>query len=195
MSNITFQFYQVLILIFLSSILGLENDLNLKSCLLSNVSICAESDKDEFTVLIYNPLARTTSHYIQIPVNDGTWKVTGPSGNINTNIYMPNITGACFLGDEIENHLTNPIRDFSYINKVTGDKILPKVLFFRAEDLPALGYKVYKFEKVSTVSSSVREEVMAVDQMGFGVKFYLETEVQELEPLLFCFRIDTLTST
>lgn len=144
----------------LSSILGLENDLNLKSCLLSNVSICAESDKDEFTVLIYNPLARTTSHYIQIPVNDGTWKVTGPSG------------------DEVENHLTNPIRDFSYINKVTGDKILPKVLFFRAEDLPALGYKVYKFEKVSTVSSSVREEVMAVDKMGFGdryINFDLDT--------------------
>ncbi|KAJ8951627.1 hypothetical protein NQ318_012297 [Aromia moschata] len=137
----------------LSEILGMENDLNLQSCLLTNVSICNESDKDEFTVLIYNPLARKASHYIQIPVNDGTWKLTGPSGEI------------------IANQLTDPIRDFSYISEFTSQKYLPKVLIFRAEDLPPLGYKVYQFQRVNSESSPRREEEVDIDQIGFSDRY------------------------
>lgn len=85
------------------------------------------------------------------------------------NKYGKNFIIPYLAGEEVENHLTEPIKNFDYINKITGDKILPKVLFFRAEDLPALGYKVYKFEKVSSVSKAVKEEVLSVDQMGFGV--------------------------
>ncbi|KAJ8951630.1 hypothetical protein NQ318_012300 [Aromia moschata] len=137
----------------LSSILGFSTDLNLRTCLLSNVSICDESDKDEFTILVYNPLARTTSHYIQIPVNDWTWKVTGPSG------------------EEVENHLTEPIKDFSYVSNDIGGHVLKKVLFFRAENLPALGYKIYKFQKINSASSSAKGKVGSVDQMGFSDRY------------------------
>ncbi|KAJ8951631.1 hypothetical protein NQ318_012301 [Aromia moschata] len=137
----------------ISSILGLSDDLNLKSCLLANVSICSESDKDEFTVLIYNPLARTVSHYIQIPVNDGTWKVTDPSG------------------EEIETYLSSPIDSFDYVGKNISQKVLDKVLFFRAENLPALGYKAYKIEKTSSETVASREGTLAVDQIGFEDRF------------------------
>ncbi|KAJ8951626.1 hypothetical protein NQ318_012296 [Aromia moschata] len=141
----------------LSEILGMENNLNLESCLLSNVSICNESDKDEFTVLIYNPLARKTSHYIQIPVNDGTWKLTGPSGEI------------------LAVQLTDPVRDFDYIRNGTSLKILPKVLIFRAEDLPPLGYKVYKFQRVNSESMLRKEEEVNNDQIGFS-DIYIQFE-------------------
>ncbi|XP_018575534.1 lysosomal alpha-mannosidase isoform X2 [Anoplophora glabripennis] len=136
-----------------SSILGIDGNLNLKSCLLSNVSICSESDKDQFNVLIYNPLARTTSHYIQVPVNDGTWKVTGPTG------------------EEIESHLTYPARNFEYITNDIGEKILPKVLIFKAENLPPLGYKVYSFQKSSDLSSSTREQQLDANQIGFEDRY------------------------
>lgn len=65
-----------------------------------------------------------------------------------------------------------PVRNFEYITKNTGEKILPRVLIFKAENLPPLGYKVYSFEKVSAVSSSIKEEVMSIDQIGFEVRNY-----------------------
>ncbi|KAJ8939539.1 hypothetical protein NQ314_011106 [Rhamnusium bicolor] len=144
-----------------SSILGLTNDLNLKSCLLSNVSICTESDKDEFTVLIYNPLSRKSSHYIQIPVSDGTWKITGPSG------------------EDVESHLSEPIGNFDYITKATGEKVLEKVLFFRAESLPALGYKVYNIQKTSSNSKAARAEVGNIYQMGFSMENFILIQMAE----------------
>ncbi|KAJ8982145.1 hypothetical protein NQ317_011291 [Molorchus minor] len=137
----------------LSAILGLDKDLNLKSCLLSNVSICAESSGDNFNLLVYNPLSRSASHYIQVPVNDGEWKITGPSGEV------------------IEGFLSNPIRNFDYITQDTRKETLNKVLFFRAESLPPLGYNVYNFQRVSLVSKSKEENVVDVGQIGFSDRY------------------------
>ncbi|KAJ8919704.1 hypothetical protein NQ315_006232 [Exocentrus adspersus] len=134
----------------LSSLLGLESDLDLKSCLLSNISICAEADADQFHVLVYNPLARPVSHYVQIPVDDFTFQVTGP------------------LGLVIDNQVTDPVRDFSFVSHATRDRVLPKILIFKADNIPAFGYQAYTIDRQSTVSSSSKEKVMAVDEIGFG---------------------------
>ncbi|KAJ8939540.1 hypothetical protein NQ314_011107 [Rhamnusium bicolor] len=154
----------------LSSILGINNDLNLKSCLLSNVSICVESDKDEFTVLIYNPLARSVSHYIQIPVNDGTWKITGPSG------------------EEVENYLTEPISNFTYITKASWAKVLDKVLFFRAENLPALGYK-----ELGDVDTKIGFE-MAIRHPSQQISLFF-IKISKNFSYLWCNRFHTCTYT
>lgn len=44
------------------------------------------------------------------------------------------------------------------------------MLFFRAADLPALGYKVYKFKKVGSASSAVKGKVLDVNKLGFEVR-------------------------
>ncbi|KAJ8982146.1 hypothetical protein NQ317_011292 [Molorchus minor] len=154
-----------------SSLIGMTDSLNLKSCLLSNVSICSESDKDEFSILIYNPLARNTSHYIQVPVNDGTWKITDPSGTKYNEFYFTDIKQVLSTGGEIENQLTDPIRNFDYITKDTGEKVLDKVLIFRAENLPALGYKVYKFQRISSESSFHFSELGIAGPIGFSDRY------------------------
>ncbi|KAJ8919725.1 hypothetical protein NQ315_006253 [Exocentrus adspersus] len=136
-----------------SSILGAPNPLNLTSCFLSNVSVCSESDSDQFNVLVYNPLARNASHYIQIPVRDGTWKVTDPTG------------------EEIATQLTDTVRNLDYITNNTKQKILPKVLFFKAEYLPALGYRVYSFQRTDNVGVPVQEDPVSEDQIGFKDRY------------------------
>ncbi|KAJ8919726.1 hypothetical protein NQ315_006254 [Exocentrus adspersus] len=136
-----------------ASILGAANPLNLKSCLLSNVSICEESNKDQFNVLVYNPLARNVSHYVQIPVNDGTWKVTDPTGK------------------EVANQLTDPVRSFDTAANYTNSTSLPKVLFFKAENLPAVGYRVYTFQRTNTTSIAVKAKAVTADPIGFEDRY------------------------
>ena len=56
---------------------GLGQDYNFYHCPLLNVSQCATSEAgEEFTVNVYNPLGRTRSDYIRIPVTQGGWNVT-----------------------------------------------------------------------------------------------------------------------
>ncbi|KAJ8951625.1 hypothetical protein NQ318_012295 [Aromia moschata] len=122
----------------LSTIASSFIDLNLSSCLLANVSICEQSDKDEFQVIIYNSLPRDTSHYIYIPVNDGVWNITGPSDV------------------QVAYQLLDPIINFGYIHNATLQKVLDKVLVFRAEDVPGIGYKTYTFQRIHSESIPVK---------------------------------------
>jgi lysosomal alpha-mannosidase len=57
-------------------------DLNLETCLLANISICEPARSDRFIVTVYNPLERSVNHYVRIPVPDGSYKITGPDGNL-----------------------------------------------------------------------------------------------------------------
>jgi lysosomal alpha-mannosidase len=57
-------------------------NLNLETCLLANVSICEPARSDRFAVTVYNPLERPVTHYVRIPVPDGSYKITGPDGSI-----------------------------------------------------------------------------------------------------------------
>ncbi|XP_049819132.1 lysosomal alpha-mannosidase [Aethina tumida] len=140
----------------LSNLLGLENKIDLKICPLANVSICEESNKDEFNVLLYNPLARTVSHYVQIPVSGDNWSVSDPDG------------------DEVEIAVTEPVRSFKYITDDIGGTLHDKVIIFKAENLPGLGYKIYNIKKSSskkTVHAKVPLELKEDKEFGFEDKY------------------------
>lgn len=70
------------------------------------------------------------------------------------------------LGDVVESHLTSLIDDFTEV----PDK-LRYTLIFKAENLPALGYRVYKIKRLSRVNEEKDvPNVGNVDQMGFEVQ-------------------------
>ncbi|KAJ8951624.1 hypothetical protein NQ318_012294 [Aromia moschata] len=119
----------------LTNLLGLEEDISLSYCPLANVSICQDSKKDNFRVLLYNPLGRTVSHYVQIPVDAGTWTVTDPDGRAVTN------------------YLYNPVRSFQFVADDIDQSLNEKVLMFMAENLPPLGYKIYEFARTAELPS------------------------------------------
>lgn len=60
------------------------NNLDLKTCLLMNVSYCEQTkNAHNFTVVLYNPLSRVVSHHITLPVDfNSNWKITDQNGTI-----------------------------------------------------------------------------------------------------------------
>lgn len=53
----------------------------MKSCLLSNISICTTSQKsDKFLVFVYNPLAWKVTHYVRLPVETKDFIIRGSEG-------------------------------------------------------------------------------------------------------------------
>lgn len=55
-------------------------DLELETCLLANVSVCPISQSNEFIAAIYNPLSKSVSHYVRLPVQSSAVKVEGDNG-------------------------------------------------------------------------------------------------------------------
>ncbi|CAH1101503.1 unnamed protein product [Psylliodes chrysocephalus] len=108
----------------------LENDLNLDltSCLLSNISICTVSQSsDQFITVVYNPLAWAITHYVRLPVEEGTYEVNG--------------------GD-IPHDVIPTISDFNYVVLNEGTPSAYE-LVFAAKELPPLGLKIYHVKKTS----------------------------------------------
>lgn len=132
-----------------------QDDIKLKHCPLANVSICTETGKDEFNVFLYNPLARSVSHYIQVPVSGDDWKVTDPEG------------------EEVEVAVTKPIRTFDYVTKDIGGNLHENVLIFKAT-LPALGYSIYNVKKTNLKNNTkaLNEEMTLGEDkiVGFEVR-------------------------
>lgn len=140
--------------------------MDFKSCLLSNISICAISGEDNFNLLLYNPLAQSASEYVQIPVKDGTWEVTGPNG------------------ENLENTLTNPITNFDFIAENLTEELLPKILFFKAENIPPVGYNIYNLKRTSSRSKEqVTRNVKTLEQIGVGDNYVNFDEIGRLKSM------------
>ncbi|CAG9841041.1 unnamed protein product [Diabrotica balteata] len=105
-----------------------ELDWNLSSCLLTNFSICATSQKsDKFVVVIYNPLAWKVTHYIRLPVEDGKYIINGPDG--------------------LEEYdMIKSLSTFSFV-KIVNETPSAYELVFAARDIKPLGLKIYHIEK------------------------------------------------
>ncbi|XP_031357681.1 lysosomal alpha-mannosidase-like [Photinus pyralis] len=75
----------------------------LTSCLLANVSRCAEAENDQFTVAVYNPHGKEISHFVRIPVVSASYSVIGlHGGKIPAQISpvidtFPNVPGTASL--------------------------------------------------------------------------------------------------
>lgn len=149
-----------------NKILNVDN-VDIQSCLLSNVSICSSSNNDQFNLILYNPLARSVSQYVQVPVQDGTWEVTNPNN------------------ETVENTLTNPIGDFEYIAQNLTEELMPKILFFKAEHIPAVGYSVYTLKRTSSQAkeSILPRKVKALEQIGFTENYINFDENSQLQSI------------
>ncbi|EFA08765.1 lysosomal alpha-mannosidase [Tribolium castaneum] len=104
-----------------------EVDLHLTTCLLANVSICETTKKAKFVVTVYNPLSRSVNHYVRLPVEGTSYKITGPDGEEEYDIF-------------------ESISSFDYITEET--KPSARELVFAARNIPPLGLKLYYVELV-----------------------------------------------
>ena len=100
----------------------------MKTCLLLNISQCDVSEKSsKFVITIYNPLSRTVSKYIRIPVTGHSYKVQDPSGKDLQVQVVP---------------IPEPVTQIpGRVSKAVND------LVFRAENLPPLGFRSYYISK------------------------------------------------
>uniref|UniRef100_A0A1Y1KZL6 Alpha-mannosidase n=1 Tax=Photinus pyralis TaxID=7054 RepID=A0A1Y1KZL6_PHOPY len=96
--------------------------LTFKSCLLANISVCEESRKQKFVAIVYNPLSRKVSHHVRLPVDTNDFDVID------------------FAGKKMEWQVTPSIDAFDNVPDIQKAKF---DLVFFAEDLPALGAKIY----------------------------------------------------
>ncbi|KAI4469631.1 alpha-mannosidase [Holotrichia oblita] len=97
--------------------------LNLKHCLLANVSICEVSQLNQFIAVVYNPLSRPVSHYVRLPVQFSNLEVEGPNGETVASQILPSMDS------------------FSHLSILDP---APLELVFLADNIPALGAKLYK---------------------------------------------------
>jgi lysosomal alpha-mannosidase len=102
-------------------------DLALSTCLLANVTICDASNKDKFLVAVQNPLSKTVSHHVRLPVNGTNFKITDADG-------------------EVAHDVLDAMHTFDFETKFETPS---KEIVFLAKDLPPLGVKLYYVETVA----------------------------------------------
>ncbi|XP_063925700.1 lysosomal alpha-mannosidase-like isoform X1 [Zophobas morio] len=121
-------------------------NLNFSSCLLTNITVCDNSQKERFVVVVQNPLSRSVTHYVRLPVNSDGFKITGPDGEESFDVF-------------------ESIHKFDYVRA----KIASKELVFAARNLPPLGVKLYYVEKTS-LSKRFKPFKKLTEDLYFGTK-------------------------
>lgn len=103
-------------------------------------------------VVLYNPLSRSVTHYVRLPVEGTNYKVTGPN-NIEEKI-----------------DILDSISSFDYLQKAFNTS--SKELVFAVTSLPPLGIRLYYVEKVSGKETAyVPFEDLNKDDVGiFGTE-------------------------
>ncbi|XP_044269680.1 lysosomal alpha-mannosidase-like [Tribolium madens] len=127
-------------------------NLNLKHCLLTNVSICEATKSDRFVVTVYNPLERPVTHYVRLPVPNGNFKITGPDGEVSSDLF-------------------DSISSFDYIDENTGVPST-KELVFAATEVPGFGVKLYYVQKITSESILIKQThkfKFGTDTTGFEI--------------------------
>ncbi|XP_018570365.1 lysosomal alpha-mannosidase [Anoplophora glabripennis] len=142
----------------------LDLNLNISSCLLTNVSICSISQSSEnFLVVAYNPLAWTITHYIRLPVPNATYKVEGPDGEENYDIVSP----------------------ISYFKTNMSKQSSESEIVFPAKDIPPLGIKMFYVSKTGDASKhEIYPALSEDDNFFFGdedVGFQIDNETNLLK--------------
>nr|CAD7587762.1 unnamed protein product [Timema genevievae] len=122
-----------------SNLVGNSSNLELKSCLLLNISLCEETERSEdFLVTIYNPISHPVSQYVRLPVSGDSYIVTDSNGESVVSQLVP-----------IPQSVLNiPYRNSSALNE----------LVFRATDLPPLGFTSYRVVLSKTSEGAEKTE-------------------------------------
>ncbi|KAL0281361.1 UNVERIFIED_CONTAM: hypothetical protein PYX00_002368 [Menopon gallinae] len=104
--------------------------LELKSCLLSNISECAvASESKNFIMTIYNPLSRPVNYYARVPAYNGSYSVRDPKGNRIQHQLVP---------------IPDPLKALPGRKSETDFEIV-----FKAEAIPPLGYRSYYVSRLN----------------------------------------------
>ncbi|XP_056631266.1 lysosomal alpha-mannosidase-like [Diorhabda sublineata] len=139
----------------LGNLLNLTININLESCLLTNISICSVSQNSEqFIVIVYNPLSWTINHYVRLPVEEADYEIN-PKGTLYD--------------------LIPTISDFSYVDEQLG-RPSEFELVFAATDIPPMGFKLYHIKK------SPKSEVTSVPT-GDSAAFKLSNNTHLLKSI------------
>nr|CAD7458127.1 unnamed protein product [Timema tahoe] len=101
------------------------SNLELKSCLLLNISKCDETElAEDFLVTIYNPISHSVSQYVRLPVSGDSYTVTDSNDEEILSQLVP-------IPDSIVN--------IAYRNSSARNEIV-----FQASNLPPLGLTTYR---------------------------------------------------
>nr|CAD7445524.1 unnamed protein product [Timema bartmani] len=74
----------------INNLVGNSSNLELKSCLLLNISLCEETESSEdFLVTIYNPISHPVSQYVRLPVSGDSYIVTDYNGKLTSVTRCP----------------------------------------------------------------------------------------------------------
>jgi len=134
----------------ISVTLNVNGSLDFKSCLLSNISVCDQSLKNDFVVAVYNPLSRYVSTYIRLPVNDGVFEVKQSTDVVPHQISLP-----------IDTFMTQA----PSLTHATHE------LTFAAHDIPPLGYKLFHVKRTDGAANIQPTQTLTfgTDDIGFTV--------------------------
>ncbi|XP_067620208.1 lysosomal alpha-mannosidase [Eurosta solidaginis] len=101
-----------------------EYRLQFDTCTLLNISSCLVSEtSDKFILTLYNPLARTKSEYVRVPVPDVNYEVKDFEDTTIEIQFLP---------------VPAPVQDLHFRKSSS-----PYEIIFAARDIPPLGYKSY----------------------------------------------------
>lgn len=68
------------------TLLSVDDSQKLTTCLLANITVCEESKKNEFVVIVYNPLSKVIpNHYIKLPVDSISYRILDANGKWKKN--------------------------------------------------------------------------------------------------------------
>ncbi|OQV16536.1 Lysosomal alpha-mannosidase [Hypsibius exemplaris] len=134
----------------INRISNVTKPLQFEFCDLLNISICSITENSkEVALVLWNPLSRTLNHYVQLPVVDGDYDITGPGG-----------TKIPFQITPLPKHtLLLPGR----LSNATHE------ILFRAK-LPPLGYTAYNLKKLAKggVSLAGHTSILRKRASGFA---------------------------
>ncbi|CAG2068615.1 unnamed protein product, partial [Timema podura] len=115
------------------NLVGNNSNLELKSCLLLNISLCEETERSEdFLVTIYNPISHPVSQYVRLPVSGDSYIVTDSDGNAA--MLMADIQLLISPRESVVSQIVpipQSVLDIPYRNSSALNELV-----FRATDLP-----------------------------------------------------------
>ncbi|XP_068130308.1 lysosomal alpha-mannosidase [Hyperolius riggenbachi] len=148
---------QVVVSNALASLAGSKE--NFVFCRLLNISVCPVTETStSFSVYIYNPLGRTVTHYVRVPVNGAAYVIKGPSGESIPSEVVP------------VSQFTKDIRR----DRGHGER----ELIFPTQ-IPPLGFSKFTVEKVSAQERffhpKVQKQPLMIENKFYRVEFDPET--------------------
>ncbi|KAJ6646687.1 Lysosomal alpha-mannosidase [Pseudolycoriella hygida] len=143
-------------------------ELQFHSCLNLNISVCEWSENAEvLMVTVYNPLSYVTSQYARFPVAGSNYQVRDADSYIVLSQLVP---------------IASPVKNLHYrVSSANWD------LVFRADSVPALGYKTFYVDRivsplvsVASVEPKLLDDIVTIGTDELNVTFDVNGLLSEI---------------